>query len=791
MSYFDLKQIIRSLFRQKYYTLINILGFALGISVFLLILLYIADQRAYDRWHEHSREVYRLEKTDWALLGTAHGPFLKRKFPEVHSMTRVLTMHIYQTLSHNDIPFSEQDIIFADSTVFNIFSYRFLLGDPKTALTDPSSIVLTESLASNIFGRTDVMGEILRYGNDQHLMVTGVIEDVTHSHLRVTGIIPFHLLSQFYSHLDPDFLYQWGSWNYSTFLRLQPDTDIAHLEEKINDAIYEELRTLYEAEIERDFFLRPLPDIYFADDVKHAGPAESGNLQTVRLFLAVAAFILLIAVVNYVNLATARSSLRAREVGIRRLLGSRRRKLVARFLFESFLITALAVLCALLIMEVVMPWYRDFAGISITLYSLDTGTAILSLLAGIVFVGVLSGIYPALYLTSVVPIDIFRGNRTGGKKGAFFRKILIVFQFTISLALITATVVINQQLSYMRNRDLGIDLDHKYLIRLESNTYQRWDAFRTALEEHPGITGIGRSAQVPGYVTWQESSRGAAPESKQHTTMQVNAEYLSVMGVKAAAGRLFSREFPSEHRRSVILNEQAVHYFDYKGSYEEIIGQSFSTGMFEHDLRIIGIVQDFHYNSLHNPIAPLVILWDDDGSYNVTVHIDPSRYSDAVAHMNKVWMEFAPATPFMIEPIGGLFMKFYKKEQQLQYIFVVFSFFAIFIACLGLLGLASFMAEQRQKEMAIRKVAGAGLFQLAALVLSSFLKLLAIAFMISTPVSYVLLSHWVDTFPYHISIGLMPFAIAAIVSLIITCLTVAYHAVKVASVAPGSVLKSE
>ncbi len=791
MSYLDFKHVTRFLFRQKYYTLINILGFALGISVFLLIVLFIIDQRSYDRWHEHSDHVYRLEKTDWALLGTAYGPFLKRSFPEVQSMTRVLTMHIYQTLSYDDTPFSAQDIIFADSTVFDMFSYRFLLGDPKTALTEPSSIVLTESLASNIFGRTDVMGEMLRYGNDQHLMVTGVIEDVTHSHLRVTGIIPFHLLNRFYSHLDSDFLYQWGSWNYATFLRLEPVTNVGSLEEKINDAIYDELQMLYDAEIERDFFLRPLHDIYFSDDVKHAGPAESGNIQTVRLFLAIAVFILLIAVVNYVNLATARSSVRAREVGIQRLLGGQRPKLVLRFLIESFVITALAVFFALLIMEIAMPWYRDFTGTSITLYSLNPWLAIFSLLGGIVFVGMISGIYPALYLTSVAPIAIFRGNQSGGKKGAIFRKILIIFQFAISLVLITATVVINQQLSYMRNKDLGLELENRYLIRLEANTHQRWDAFQTALREHPEILGIGRSSQVPGYITWQESSTGNSQESKQHTTMQVNAEYLSMMGIETVAGRLFSRDYPSEHRHAVILNEQAVRYFEYEGSYEEIIGQNFKTGAVEHDLRIIGIVKDFHYNSLHNPIAPLVILWDDEGSYNVTLHIDPSSYREAVTHMEEVWMEFAPAIPFMIEPLGGLFMEFYQKDRLLQQIFVVFSFFAILIACLGLLGLASFMAEQRQKEMAIRKVVGAGLFQLAGLVLSSFLRLLVIAFVLSTPISFLLLNRWLETFPYQTSVGVLPYVIAASASLVITCFTVAYHAIKAASVAPGIVLKSE
>ncbi len=791
MGFLDIKQIVRLLFREKFYTLINVFGFALGIAVFLLILLFIIDQRSYDRWHEHSEHVYRLEKKDWALLGTAHGPYLKENFPEVENMTRMMTVHIHQTLTHDGYPHTVQDLVFADSTVFDIFSYRFLVGNPEQALTNPASIVLTRGIAEIIFGRTDVVGEVLRYGDRNDLMVTGVIEDVTHAHIRVAGIMPFHLLSSYYAAEDYDFLFQWGSWNYSTFLRLKSETDLGAFEEKANDAFFNELKALHGVEIERDFFLRPLHDIYFADDVKHAGPADTGDLQTVRLFLAVAVFILLIAVVNYINLATASSTARAREVGIRRLLGGKRGKLVLRFLTESVMVTVMAVLCALLFLEIVMPWYRDFSGISLTLYSLSTGYIVLLLLLGTVVTGILSGIYPAMYLTAVVPIDVLKGKKAGGKRGSFFRKILIVFQFAITLMLITATVVINQQLSYMQNRDLGIDLDDKVLLRLEPNTYQRWDAFRTALGEHPGIVDIGRSSQVPGYFTWQESSRGNSQESKQHTFMQVNAEYLPMMDIEVIQGRLFSRDFPSEHLHAVLLNEQAINYFEFEGSYEDIIGQTFRTDIVDHDLRIVGIVEDFHYNSLQNPIGPLVIFWNDEGSYNVTVQIDPASYREAVGHMEQVWMEFAPATPFRILSIKGLFMEFYESEKHLQQIFVIFSVFAIFIACLGLLGLASFMAERRQKEMAIRKVAGAGLFNLAGLMLKDFLVLLAIALIISSPISYYLLSRWLETFPYYTAVGFLPFALAASVSLIITILTISYHAIKVASVAPGIVLKSE
>jgi putative ABC transport system permease protein len=788
MSLINIQLALRVLYRQRFYTAINILGFALGIAVFLFISLFILDQRSYDRWHEHSRQVYRLEKGDWALLGTAYGPFMARNIPETQAMARILTLHIHQAFGYEDKLFTFHDVIFADSTVFDIFSFHFLAGDPQQALTSPASVVITESMANTIFNRTDVVGQVLRYDDEHDMLVTGVIRDVKHSHIRVNAILPFHLLTSIYQQTSLD---HWGGWNYMTYVRLQPGTDVPLLEKKLNDVFVQEMLARFGQEPDRDFFLRPLRDIYFADDVKHVGATASGQRQTVQLFLAVALFILLIAVVNFINLSTARSALRAREVGIRRLMGSHRRSLVLQFLTESVLITALAVVLALVVMETAMPWFRSFAGISLSLGDLGAGFLVLVMLAGTLAIGLLSGIYPSMYLTAVAPVQALKGSTLKGRRGAFFRKVLIVFQFVISLVLITATLVISNQLRYMKSRDLGITLDHKVLIRLEQNTHQRWDAFRTALKEHPGIINIGRSAQVPGYITWQESAMGNSPESKQFTFMQVNAEFLPMMGVEVVAGRLFSRDYPSEHMHGVILNEQALRYFEYRGSPEDAIGQPFRSNLFDHELHIVGVAKDFHYNSLQNPIAPLVILWNDHGSYNVTVEIDPARYQQAVTHMEKVWMEFAPGTPFVIHSIGGLFMEFYQDEDQLQHIFAIFSGLAVFIACLGLLGLSSFMAERRQAEMAVRKVLGAGMFNLAGLLFKDFLILLGLALLIATPLSWVLLTRWLQEFPYHISVGIAPFAIAASITLAITMLTVSWHAVKVALVAPGQALKYE
>ncbi len=781
----DFKSALRVLTHQKFYTLINIMGFAMGIAVFFYIAIYLLDQYSYDRHNEHYQEVYRLEKGEWALMGTANAPFLAGNFPEITAAARLSTIQHHGSLQHEEKLIASDHLVLADSTVFDIFTFDFLAGDPASSLTRPRSVVLTQTLATTLFGADEAMGKVLRYNDTHNLVVTGIIADVHHSHIEITALLPFHLMGLNQSGEVVDELFQWGSWNYLTYVKLAPSTDVAQLEQKINDATFEEFKAAYGNEIEKDYFLRPLPEIYFSNDAKYISPVLSGQKHTVRLFLAVAIFILLIAVVNFVNLSTARSTLRAREVGIRRLLGSDRQSLVARFLAESVLITAMAVLVALAFVETGLPWFNSFAGLSFSLSDLGLFTLVGILLAGTFLVGIFAGIYPSLYLTAFMPVDVLKGQSTRGTKGALLRKGLIVFQFVISISLIIATVVISKQLYYMQNKELGIQLQDTMVMTLDRNTQSRWDAFETRLLEHPDILETGRSVQVPGNITWQESAKGNSDESKQYTMMKVDENYLSMMNVKPLAGRIFSADYPSEHQTAVILNEQAVRHFEYEGSYDDLIGKTFN------NVKVIGIVPDFHFNSLHSPVGPLVIMWDDQFCRTATLRIAPGASAAVLPHIQEVWQEFSPAIPFEYSYSEELFNSSYQKDRQLNQIFMIFSGFAIAIACLGLFGLSSFMAERRIREMAVRKVMGASMQNLVLLLMKDFMKLVALAFVIAAPLSFSLLSNWLDNFPYQTAIGLSPFLIAAIVTVLITMFTVSWHAIRVAMVSPGQALKYE
>jgi putative ABC transport system permease protein len=779
----------RNIKRQKFYSAINILGFALGIAVFFFISVYIVDQMSYDRWVENADRVYRLEKGEWAATGSAYGPYMHREYPEVESVARVIPGSRGALLQYGSFSFPGNRIIYADSSIFDIISFKFIAGNPQTALTDPHSIVLTESLALNIFGTTNnVIGRVLRIHDMTQLQVTALIEDVRHFHIPGNAIVPFHLLTEFYPD-NENLLYYWGGWNFITFVLLAPETDVAHLEKKINEAFHSEILAEIGLDTEKDYFLRPFRDIYFANDVRHEPPVLHGNMQNIKMFLAIAVFILLIAIVNFVNLSTARSSLRSHEVGIRKLLGSNRISLVLQIIAESVVITTFAVVLALVFLETGLPWFNDFAGTTFRLRDLNFPAIVGLLLLCSAFVGVLSGIYPSLYLTASMPVDVVKGDTVKGKKGAFFRKALIIFQFLISISLIIATMVIHEQLRFMQRKDSGIMLEQTLVVRLNQQIFKRLDAFKQQLEEHSGTIDVGFSAQIPGSVTWQETANVNELGDRQYTLMPVSANYPEMMGMELLSGNFFTEDYQSEAGIAVLFNEQAVRYFGYKGDYEEVVGQPFKDTF--NDYRIVGVVRDFHYNSLHNSIGPLVILWTKTSLNYANIRINANNMPEAISHINKVWKEFSPVIPFEYFFLDDVYMSKYDQDKQLSQIFLIFSAFAILIACLGLFGLASFMAERRMREMAVRKVMGARTSNLVILMSKDFLKLVILAFVVAAPISFYFLHEWLNTFPYRIHIPWIPFAFALLSAMVVTFITVSYHAIRVSNVNPGDVLKYE
>ncbi len=781
----QLKLALRLLVRQRIYSLITILGFALGISAFLFISIFLLDRFSYDRWVEDRDHIYRLEYNDWALTGSAQGPFLARVMPEVEKVARVSTGTHHSALQHQEKLFSTRKLIFADSCFLELFPLDFKAGRPDMALSNPLSIVLTERMSQVFFGQTNPLGQIIRFNDMVNLEVTGIVEEPTHFHLEIDGILPFHLLGELYAG-DETFLHRWDQWNYLTYMRLTPGTDVGGLEEKINQALYEEIYASVGWEIGMHYFLRPLSDVFFATGIRHISPTLTGHLPTVRLFLAVALFILLIAIVNFVNLSTARSALRAREVGIRRLLGGHRSKLILQFLAESVLITALAVVLALILVETGLPHFRDFAGVGFRFSEWGLWPSLALLVSGTLLVGLLAGIYPSIYMTAFLPVEVLKGHIIRGRKGAIFRKVLISFQFIISIMLIASTIVISNQIRYMRSKDLGIQMENTISFQLNWQMMPHREAFRNDLASHPSILGMGLSSQVPGQITWQNSAYGHDGESRQYTYMTVDVNYLPLMGVEPLAGRLFCSTHPSDHLEAVVINEQAVRYFGYPETYEEVIGLPF-----HEEYRIVGVIPDFHFNSLHSPIAPLVVAWNEPRSYHASIRIDRRAFPEALTHIESTWYSYVTGIPFNYDLLEEAFDRNYQEEEQLHRLFVIFSVLAILIACLGLFGLASFMAERRSREMAVRKVMGARMGSLAMLMLTDFLRLVGLALILATPLAWFLLNNWLDQFPYRMQVGLLPFILAGLIAAAIACITVSYHAIKASTVNPGEALKYE
>jgi putative ABC transport system permease protein len=772
---------IRNLVRQKFYTLINVLGFGLGISVFAFVCIYVIDQHMYDRWIDKRDHIYRLEADDWAIQGTFQGPYLAERIPGIEETCRIDLF----TLKEADFRVGDQlvpvgEVIMADSNFFELFPARFLAGLPETALSEPRSIVLTRRQSEILFGTIDAVGQTVQYRSQYTFQVTGVIEDMRHFHIPLNAIVPFHFMAEITG--NPESLRRFDGWNYFTFFLMHPTADIKETEERINQTIGDYFMELAGEDFPLTYHLRPLPEIFFAEDFAHEPPIRHGSHSTVQSFALLAIIVLVIAVINFINLSTARAASRSKEVGVRKLLGSPRKKLIGQFLMESILTTAMAVLIALVVVETFLPRFNSMAGTVFVTSDLGLGVILAFLLAGILLVGFLSGIYPAMYMTAFQPLSTLKGERTRGKKGVLFRKILIVFQFTVSIALIAATMLVNEQISFMKNQELGFESENVLYFMGPPNS--RKESFKSAILEHPDVLDVSFSNAVPGYITWQD---GASVDGmrKQHTFLPVHHNYLKMMGVDPIAGRHFDPDLRSEHLQVIMLNETAVNYFELKGSYEEVLGQEIN------GRRIIGIIPDFHFNSLQQQIGPLVVCWYEGVSQRVSVKTAGGRTTGLMEHLEEVFYSFMPDRHFQPYSLEQEFNRNYQEEERFGYIILVFSGFAIFIACLGLFALASYMAEQRSREIAVRKVLGASMFRIISMLLKEFYILVGIGFLIGAPLAWILMQRWLNSFAYRTDMDIIPIIIGGLVAMLITTISVSYHAVRVSLANPSDALKYE
>ena len=805
---------LRNLVKQRFYSVINILGLAIGLAACLLITLFVLDELSYDRYHEHADRIQRVQVSyslggqsgDYPVTAPPLARTVMETYPEIENAVRLRSQGSY-TLYRGDQTYQEEDVIFADSSLFSIFTLPLLYGNPTTALAQPNTLVISARSVQKYFGtdweQSPPLGETLLVGRDKEAyQVTGIFDRVpSNSHFHFDVFLSMPSLAESQEEM-------WVSnMNFYTYLLLREDTDISALQTKLNETfktyaapeIEQFANVSYEEFLESgnrfEYLLQPLTDIHLYSDLS-AEIEANGDIRYVYIFSAIALFVLLIACVNFMNLSTARSAGRAKEVGIRKTLGSMRKQLIGQFLVEAVLVSFLALLLAVLLAELALPFFNDLAGKQLTIQYLDPWYFLPLLLFTVLAIGVLAGSYPAFFLSAFRPASVLKGTLASRTGGVWLRNSLVVLQFAISVILITSTVVVYQQLDHIRNKKLGYDKEHVLVVH---NTYylgEQAETFKNEVLRQPGVTAATLTGYVPAKAFSNNNNAifpGKNPDSDRTTSVPwfyVDHDYVPTMGMKMVIGRNFSRDFATDSS-ALIINEAAARYFfdDTDPIGQELSNFGNAAGEFD-TYTVVGVVQDFHYSTMRQKIMPMVIALGGNISA-LSLRVQPDQVAATLATLEDQWSQFVPGLPFEYSFLDERFNDLYQSEQQLGTIFTVFCSLAIFIACLGLFGLAAYTAEQRTKEIGIRKVMGASVGSLVLLFSRDFTKLVLIALLIAVPVAYWMMNRWLDDFAYRITLGVGTFLIAGGTALLIAWLTIGFQSVRAAVANPVDSLRSE
>ncbi len=797
----------RNLRRNKAFSAINIVGLAIGIATCLLILLFVGHELSYDRYNDKANRIVRVTfqaNMPGGMIKEADvmppvGPTLKKDFPEVLEATRIRT---YGTprLSNGRQIFREDRFAFVDSSFFRVFTIPLLRGDTATALTQPNTIVITKAVARKYFGSEDALGKTMVFKDDNlaPMKVTGIIDEMPeNSHFHFGLLASMAGLPEAN---DPS----WMNSNFFTYLLLPKQYDYKKLEARLPDELDKyagqqfqkglgiTLGDYRKAGNSIDLLLQPLTDIHLHSNL--TGEVEpNGDIRYVYIFGAIAVFIFLIACINFMNLSTAGASKRAREVGIRKVLGSMKGQLLGQFLAESLLLTAVAMILAVALVYWTLPLFNGLIGQTVNIHWRSMPWLLPALIGFGLFTGILAGSYPAFFLSSFSPVAVLKGRLTSGKGGASLRSGLVVFQFFISISLIVGTVVVYRQLSYIRHERLGYDRDNVLVIQEVYWLGKNVDAFRQELLNDPRVASVSLSGYLPAGQSYGNNYMvnpdGNSSKLIKTVLYQVDDSYISTLGMQLAAGRNFSKAFGTDSS-AVIVNETAARVF---GWGQNALGHTLANT--ENDgtrkvYRVVGVVKDFHFRSFHERITPLVMELGGDYS-NMIVRTRTSDYTGLFAKMKRYWADAKAEAPFSYSFLDERFNDSIKAEQTIGRILGIFAGLTIFVACLGLFGLATFTAEQRTKEIGIRKVLGADTHTIVALLSGDFLRLVGLAFLIATPIAWLGMNHWLQDYPYRITIGWQVFAFAAGLTLVITLLTISLRAVKAALANPVDSLRSE
>lgn len=780
------KVALRGLRRHKGYAFINVAGLAVGLAVCLVIGLFVQHKLSYDRFHPNADRVYRLyqvteQRGDMAATPPGIAQALESTFPEIEQAT-VVHQPRRGLLSLGADPFYVDQVISTDESFFKVFPYDLLQGNPDEALAGPGRAVLTASMATQLFGAESPIGRTFTYENRADYEITGVVENPpANAHFQFNVLLS---LSEGYREWRYGGNIEWNYFGGITYLLLHEGTAPSTLETKIID--FETASDKPEMLGETQFALMAAPRIHLHSKMSNE-IAPQGDVQQLYLFSAIALLILLIACVNYMNLATARSARRAREVGVRKAVGAGRAQLVRQFLSESMLLSVLALPLAMVLADLSLPFVNRLAGLEMTFEYVQQAEMLLLLTGIVLFVGVIAGSYPAFFLSAFRPSAVLTGRgRTSQRGGVFFRKTLVVFQFSATTVLLIGTAVVQVQLGYIQEKHLGFDQEHVVSITSRALA-EHYEAFKQTLFEGSHVQAVTSGAPLG--IGWKSMSRGMEDretgERWELDMMTVDYGYLETLGLTVREGRAFSADFPSDPEEAVLLTQAAIEHLYIT---EDPIGQSVQV---MNDESVIGVVEDFHNTSLHDPIRPIALLLEPGFNSVVLVRLTPGDLSDKLAFLEQAWARFVSDRPFEFAFLDDRIHQLYQAEQQLARIFGVFAALAVLVACLGLFGLAAFMTEQRTKEIGIRKVLGANVGNLVLLLSKEFVLLVLIAVVLATPLAYLAMNKWLATFTYHIDLGGSVFVAVSLMALLIALLTVSYQAFKAALTDPVQSLRYE
>jgi putative ABC transport system permease protein len=767
----------------------------------------------YDKYQPNADRVYRVTRTfynlqngsvslDLATVAPPFGPLLQNDFKEVEEVTRLYPGGS-MPVKFDEKMFNERNVVFADDKLFDFFKVNVEEGNPARALSDPYSVMMTDETAKKYFGDADPINKIIKInpsGNYVNFKVTGIYKPFpSNTHIHPDILLSFSTLKDSLILGENDLQTDWGNNSFFTYIRLEKGYDPKKLAAQFPSFLDRHMTGVYKTvkpSQGTSLSLQKLTDIHLRSHTDFEAE-ENGDIKRVYIFSAIALFILLIACINYMNLSTARSTLRAREIGIRKTIGARRKELMAQFLSESVLISWIALLFALAFTSLLLPWLNKVSGQSLSIDILLKWQIIVPILIIPFAVGLLSGIYPAIFMSSFQPVKVLKGFTTSGKGGISFRKILVTLQFAISIILIICTAIVFSQMSYMENKSLGYDKEHVVTLPYVAELSDKYDAFRTDLLLNSNIKNAGRSSRIPtgrlldaGGVSMMNGD-SLAPVNADIKFVTIDQDFLSTYGIKIAAGRDLSRAFGTD-TSSFLINEAAAKVLGFKKN-EDAIGKDF--GYNGQKGKLIGVFNDFNFESMHQKIVPLVLYIAPNPNYygRISIKIGGSNISGALNHIESTWRKYLPETPYEFTFLDENFANLYLAEVRQEKLFTIFACLAIIIACLGLFGLSAFAISQRIKEIGIRKVLGADVSTIVTLLSKDFLKLVAFSTIIAFPVGWYFMNQWLQGFAYRININMYwwIFIIAAVLAAFIALFTIGFQAIKAAIGNPVKSLRSE